>query len=45
MNPRNLGVTLNVLAECQKHTQVSIINRKLFKISSYFVNNLKNLKL
>ncbi len=40
-----LGINLNILAECQKMTQVSIINRRVFKITSYFVNNLKNLKL
>lgn len=40
-----LGITLNVLAECEKSTQVSIVNRKVFKVTSYFVNNLKNLKV
>jgi hypothetical protein len=44
-SPRALGITLNVLAECQKKTQVSIINRKLFKVTSYFVSNMKNLKM
>jgi hypothetical protein len=44
-DPKALGITLNVLAECEKTTQVSIINRKVFKITCYFVNNLKNLKL
>ena len=41
----SLGVNLNVLAECQKHTQIQIINRKVFKVTCYFVNNLKNIKL
>lgn len=42
---RGLGITLNTLAECEKMTQVSIVNRKVFKITCYFVNNLKNLKV
>lgn len=42
---KTLGITLNVLAECEKTTQVSIVNRKVFKITSFYVNNIKNLKL
>ncbi len=42
---RVLGINLNILAECQKTTQVSIINKRIFKMTCYFVNNLKNLKL
>jgi hypothetical protein len=42
---KSLGVNLSILAECLKTTQVSIINRKVFKITCYFVSNLKNLKL
>ena len=38
-------MNLNVLAECQKSTQISIINRKIYKVTCYFVNNLKNIKL
>ena len=41
----SLGVNLNILAECQKHTQIQIINRKVYKVTCYFVNNLKNIKL
>jgi hypothetical protein len=41
----SLGINLNVLAECQKSTQISIINRKIYKVTCYFVNNLKNIKL
>lgn len=42
---KGLGINLNVLAECEKTTQVSIVNRKVYKIICYFVNNLKNIKL
>ena len=41
----SLGITLNVLAECERKSQVSIINRKVYKVACYFVNNLKNIKL
>ncbi len=41
----SLGVNLNVLAECQKYAQIQIINRKVYKVTCYFVNNLKNIKL
>jgi hypothetical protein len=34
-----------VLAGCAKHTQVTIINKNLYKVTSYFVKTLKNLKL
>ncbi len=42
---KSLGITLNVLADCTKNTQVTVINKQVFKVSCYFVNNLKNLKL
>jgi hypothetical protein len=33
------------LAESQKHSQISIINRRIFKVTTFFINNLKNIVL
>ncbi|CDW86114.1 UNKNOWN [Stylonychia lemnae] len=45
IDQKSLQISLNQLAECNKQTTVSIINRKVFKVTSYFVINLKNLKI
>lgn len=44
--PQKLGITLNILAECKKAAHITMINRRVFKVTCYFVGNaLKNLKL
>eukprot|EP00347_Sterkiella_histriomuscorum_P009856 403339614 len=45
LDSKQIQISLSQLAECPKLTTVSIINRKVFKITAYFLSNLKNLKL